>query len=173
MRCTVGYSRDCAGDRDAARWRWDARQSRRVSVGHEARQEGTARNRRGRSSMDLKRIFRGWTIAILAVVLVFLFVYRFASSGQSYKQADTARVVELINTDQVKSALLIDSEQTIQITPKNGGEPLQASWVGNQGQTLAQTLQRAYNAHKLPQGYNVEVPKGCSIWTLLLSWLPF
>jgi cell division protease FtsH len=123
--------------------------------------------------MDLKRIFRGWTIAILAVVLVFLFVYRFASSGQSYKQADTARVVELINTDQVKSALLIDSEQTIQITPKNGGEPLQASWVGNQGQTLAQTLQRAYNAHKLPQGYNVEVPKGSSIWTLLLSWLPF
>jgi len=123
--------------------------------------------------MDLKRIFRGWTIAILAVVLVFLFVYRFASSGQAFKQADTARVVQLINTDQVKSALLTDTDQTIQITPKNGGTPLQASWVGNQGQQLAQTLQRAYAAHKLPQGYNVEVPKGSSIWTLLLSWLPF
>jgi cell division protease FtsH len=123
--------------------------------------------------MDLKRIFRGWTIAILAVVLVFLFVYRFASSGQTFKQADTARVVELINTDQVKSALLTDTNQTIQVTPKNGGTPLQASWVGNQGEQLAQTLQRAYAAHKLPQGYNVVVPKGSSIWTLLLSWLPF
>ncbi|MGO9081333.1 MAG: ATP-dependent zinc metalloprotease FtsH [Streptosporangiaceae bacterium] len=122
--------------------------------------------------MDLKRIFRGWTIAILAVVLVFLFVYRFASSGPTYEQKDTSYVVKLINTGQVKSALLIDTEQTIQVTTR-GGQALQASWVGNQGQQLAAILQRDYDAGKLPQGYNVEVPKGSSIWTVLLSWLPF
>jgi cell division protease FtsH len=122
--------------------------------------------------MDLKRIFRGWTIAILAVILVFLFVYRFASSSPTYKQADTSYVIKLINDHQVKSALLIDTEQTIQVTT-NKGQSLQASWVGNQGQQLARTLQNAYQQGKLPQGYTVQVPKGSSIWSLLLNWLPF
>ncbi|MBV9822474.1 MAG: AAA family ATPase, partial [Actinobacteria bacterium] len=123
--------------------------------------------------MDLKRIFRGWTIAILAVVLVFLFVYRFASSGTTYKPANTSQVIALIDSNQVKSALLIDTEQTIQVVPKSG-QPLQASWVGNQGQQIASKLQAAVNAGKLPKNaYNVDVPKGSSIWSLLLSWLPF
>ena len=123
--------------------------------------------------MDLKRIFRGWTIAILAVVLVFLFVYRFASSGTTYKSASTSQVIALIDSNQVKSALLIDTEQTIQVVPKSG-QPLQASWVGNQGQQIANKLQGAVEAGKLPRtAYNVEVPKGSSVWGLLLSWLPF
>ncbi len=56
--------------------------------------------------MDLKRIFRGWTVlAILAVVIVFLFVFKFAgSSNVTYKQANTSQVVSLINNGQVKSA---------------------------------------------------------------------
>jgi len=122
--------------------------------------------------MDLKRIFRGWTFAILAVVVVFLFVYRFSTSGTTYKQVDTSYIVKLISKDQVKSALLVDTNQTIEVITGTG-KALEASWVGNQGQQLAQTLQSAYDAGKLPQGYNVEVPKGSSIWSLLLSWLPF
>ena len=90
--------------------------------------------------MDLKRYFRGPFVAVLVVLLLFYFLYRYASSGNTYKQADTSQVVTLIDTGQVKSALLIDSSQTIQITTDKG-ELLQASWVGNQGQTLAATLQ--------------------------------
>jgi cell division protease FtsH len=122
--------------------------------------------------MDLKRIFRGWTVAILAVVLVFLFVFKFASAGPSYKQAETAQVVQLINTGRVKSAVLIDAEQTIQVIT-DSGQALEASWVGNQGQQIQQTLQRDYESGKLPGGYNIKAPSGSSIWTVLLGWLPF
>jgi hypothetical protein len=46
--------------------------------------------------MDLKRYFRGPFIAVLVVLLLFFFLYRYASSGTSYKQADTSQVISLI-----------------------------------------------------------------------------
>ncbi len=122
--------------------------------------------------MDLKRYFRGPFVAILVVLLLFFFLYRYASSGTSYKPADTSQVVSMIEQGQVKSALLIDSTQTIEITPKSG-QPLQASWVGNQGQTLATLLQQQYAKGNLPQGYNVQPPKGSSIFDVIFDWLPF
>jgi cell division protease FtsH len=122
--------------------------------------------------MDVKRYFRGPFVAVLVVLLLFFFLYRYASSGTSYKPVDTAQVINLIDKGQVKSALLIDTDQTIQITTKSG-QALQASWVGSQGQQLATVLQQQYAKGNLPQGYNVQVPKGSSIFTLILSWLPF
>jgi cell division protease FtsH len=122
--------------------------------------------------MDLKRYFRGPFVALLVVVLLFFFVYKYASSGTPYKQSDTSEVVHLIQQGQVKSALLIEGQQTIQITPKQG-TPLQASWVGNQGTTLANLLQTQSNNGNLPQGYNVQVPKGSSLLDLIVGWLPF
>ncbi|HEU5418703.1 MAG TPA: ATP-dependent zinc metalloprotease FtsH, partial [Streptosporangiaceae bacterium] len=122
--------------------------------------------------MDLKRIFRGWVLAILLVVIVFLFVFRLAGSGQSYKQVSTSQVVAAINDHQVRSATLTDTNQTIQVKT-NSGQMLQAEWVGNQGQQLAATLQQEYKNGQLQGGYNVEVPKGNSFWELILSWLPF
>jgi len=89
--------------------------------------------------MDLKRYFRGPFVALLVVVLLFFVVYKYASSSTSFKQADTSQVISLIQSDQVKSALLIEGQQTIQITPIHG-QPLQASWVGNQGTELATLL---------------------------------
>ena len=41
--------------------------------------------------------------------------------------------------------------------------------MGNQGQQLATELQ----SHLPPQGYNVQVPKGSSLWTLILGILPY
>jgi cell division protease FtsH len=122
--------------------------------------------------MDLKRIFRGWVLAILLVVIVFLFVFRLAGSGQSYKQVSTSQVVAAINNHQVRSATLTDTNQMIQVKT-NSGQLLQSNWVGNQGQQLAVTLQNEVKAGQLPGGYNVEVPKNNSFWELILSWLPF
>src|SRR5258708_3562636 len=146
--------------------RWAGARAGRRTAGSEARQEGSARYRRGRSSMDVKRYFRGPFVAVLVVLLLFFFLYRYASSGTSYKQVDTSQVISLIDTGKVKSALLIDTDQTIQITTKTG-QSLQASWVGNQGQQLATTLQQQHT------NYNVQVPRGSSIFALILSWLPF
>jgi len=118
--------------------------------------------------MDLKRYFRGPFVAVLVMLLVFFVVYAYASSGTSYTQADTSKVVTLIETGHVRSALLIDKDQTIQVTTDKG-QKFQASWVGNQGQQLATDLQ----THLPPQGYNVQVPKGSSVWGLILGILPY
>jgi cell division protease FtsH len=122
--------------------------------------------------MDLKRYFRGPFVAVLVVLLLFFFLYRYASSGTTYKAADTSQVVSLIDRGQVKSAQLLDASQTIEITPKSG-PPLQASWVGNQGQQLATTLQQQAAKGNLPGGYTVVAPKGSSIFGVILDWLPF
>src|SRR5580765_1725239 len=122
--------------------------------------------------MDLKRYFRGPFVAVLVVLLLFFFVYKYASSGTAYKQADTSFVISQIQQGKIKSALLIDNQQTIQVTPVSG-PPLQASWVQNQGTALAQLLQNEYKAGHLPEGYTVEVPKGSSLLALIVGWLPF
>jgi cell division protease FtsH len=123
--------------------------------------------------MDLKRIFRGWTLAILAAILLLFFVYRYAaSSGPQYKGVNTSQVISLIDSGQVKSAVLTDPTQTIQvITTKN--QAYEAAWVGNQGQQLAATLQAQAKAGKLTGGYDVKNPTGSSFWTVLFDWLPF
>jgi cell division protease FtsH len=118
--------------------------------------------------MDLKRYFRGPFVAVLVMLLVFFVVYEYASSGSPYTQTDTSRVVTLIEQGNVKSALLTDKEQTIQITTKSG-QKYEASWVGNEGQQLALELQKKAP----PQGWNVNVPKSSSVWSLIFSWLPF
>jgi cell division protease FtsH len=118
--------------------------------------------------MDLKRYFRGPFVAVLVMLLVFFVVYEYASSGTPYTPADTSKVVSLIESGQVKSALLIDKDQTIEITTKSGAK-YETSWVGNQGQQLATQLQ----THLPPQGYNVQVPKGSSVWSLILGLLPY
>ena len=60
--------------------------------------------------MDVKRYFRGPFVAVLVVLLLFFFLYRYASSGTSYQQKDTSQVIGLIESGQVKSALLIDTD---------------------------------------------------------------
>jgi cell division protease FtsH len=121
--------------------------------------------------MDLKRYFRGPFVAVLVVLLLFFLLYRYASSGTSYKGANTSYVVKLIEHNQVKSAVLTDTSQTIQVNTKSG-QYLQASWVGNQGNALATLLQKQYDEGHLPQGYNVVMPKTSSLLGDIISWLP-
>jgi cell division protease FtsH len=121
--------------------------------------------------MDLKRYFRGPFVAVLVVLLLFFFLYRYASSGTTYKAVDTSQVITAIENNQVKSALLIDSTQTIQVTTTKG-QTLQASWVGNQGQQLASELQAQVQKGGVSGGWSVQGPKGSSIFDVIFSWLP-
>ena len=66
--------------------------------------------------MELRRFFRAPLLLIAVAVLLLLFVLDYANSGSSYQQVDTSQIVKLINEGQVKSALIIDKNQTIQIT---------------------------------------------------------
>ncbi len=122
--------------------------------------------------MDLKRIFRGWMLAILLVFVLLIVVLKFVGSGQTYKTTNTSQIVSLIQSGNVKSATLIDTTQTIQVITKSG-TAYQAAWVGSQGYQLAQDLQKQVDAHALSGGYNVQNPQGNSLLNVLLSWLPF
>ena len=82
--------------------------------------------------MDLKRYFRGPFVAVLVMLLLFFIVFAYANRGVSYTPASTSRVVGDIYAGHVKSATLIDKNQTIEIvTDGNPSQRLQASWVGN------------------------------------------
>ncbi|HEY2076956.1 MAG TPA: ATP-dependent zinc metalloprotease FtsH [Streptosporangiaceae bacterium] len=116
--------------------------------------------------MDLKRIFRGWVLAILFVAIILVILYKLVNTGPQYKLVNTSQAIAAIESGQVKSATLTDVDQTIQLTTKNG-QNLEASWVGAQGQQLANRMQAEHVS------YNVKVPKSSSFWTLIFSYLPF
>ncbi len=120
--------------------------------------------------MDLKRYFRGPFVAVLVMLLLFFIVFAYANRGVSYTPTSTSRVVADIYGGHVKSATLIDKNQTIEIvTNSNPSLRLQASWVGNQGQQLAAELQK--NPPK--DGYNVQVPSGNTVIGVIFSFLPY
>src|SRR5262249_52108277 len=118
--------------------------------------------------MDLKRYFRGPFVAVLVMLLLFFIVFTYANRGTSYTQKDTSFVVQQIENSNVKSAILTDKNQTIQIVTKSDAH-YQANWVGNQGQQLATELQK----NVPPEGYNVIVPSGNSVLGLIIGLLPY
>jgi cell division protease FtsH len=116
--------------------------------------------------MELRRFFRAPLLLIAVAVLLLLFVLDYANSGSTYQQVDTSQVVQLIEQGKVNSALIVDKNQTIQITTKDG-KNLEASWVSGQGLQLQNELQKAYDAGKLPKGYNVNIPKSNALLDLI------
>ena len=125
--------------------------------------------------MELRRFFRAPLLLIAVAVLLLLFVLDYANSGSSYQQADTSEIVNLINQGQVKSAVITDKNQTIQITTKKtiqigteSGTEWEASWVSGQGLQLANELQQQVAKGTLPaDGYNVTIPKSNALLDLI------
>jgi cell division protease FtsH len=116
--------------------------------------------------MELRRFFRAPLLLIAVAVLLLLFVLDYANSGSSYQQVDTSQIVKLINEGQVKSALITDKNQTIQITT-TGGKKLEASWVSGQGLQLENQLQQQIAKGSVKQGYNVSIPKSNALLDLI------
>jgi cell division protease FtsH len=123
--------------------------------------------------MDLKRIFRGWVLAILFVAIILVILYKLVNTGPEYKLVPTSQAIAAIQSGNVKSVTLTDVDQTIQLTTK-GGANWESSWVGAQGTQMANALQAQVTKGTLPAtAYNVKVPKSSSFWTLIFSYLPF
>jgi cell division protease FtsH len=116
--------------------------------------------------MDLKRYFRGPFVAVLVMLLLFFIVFTYANHTNGYAPVDTSKIFSLINQGSVKSAVLTDKNQTIQVITTSGGK-FQSSWVGNQGQAFAHLLGVRHVA------YNVQVPSGNSLLGVILSFVPY
>ena len=125
--------------------------------------------------MDLRRFLRAPLLLIAVAVLLLLFVLDYANSGSSYQTVDTSEIVSLINQGQVKSAVITDKNQTIQITTKKpvqigtqSGTQFEASWVSGQGLQLANDLQQQVDKGTLPaDGWTVNIPKSNALLSLL------
>jgi cell division protease FtsH len=122
--------------------------------------------------MDVKRYFRGPLLWILLFGLLVALVMWGVNPGGSYEKTDTSKVIAAINNNQVRSALVVDKDQRIEITLKDSGKKQQASWVDGQGKDLANLLQQKAQQGQLPGGYNVQVPKQNLFVSLLFSFLP-
>src|ERR1700677_908665 len=122
--------------------------------------------------MELKRIFRGPLLLVLLAVLVITITLGWANSGSSYTQVDTGKIVTLIDQGQVKSAVLTDKNQTIQVTTKSG-QQYEADFISGQGQALQQQLQTLQDKNQLPGGYNVVIPKTSTFVSILETFIPY
>jgi len=122
--------------------------------------------------MELKRYFRGPLLLVLLAVLVITITLGWANSGSTYQQKDTGYVVQLIEQGKVKSAVLTDKNQTIQVTTKDG-QQYQANWITGQGQQLQQMLQKEQDAGNLPGSYDVQIPRSSALLSILETFIPY
>ncbi|QVQ50953.1 ATP-dependent zinc metalloprotease FtsH [Spiractinospora alimapuensis] len=122
--------------------------------------------------MNLKRIFRGPWLVLMAIVVMVVILLQVTSfgSGDNYEETDTSTVFRLIEQDEVADAKLVDKEQRVELTTVDGDQ-YEAYWVQGQGAELADLLQERASGDNLV-AYNVEVPQE-SMWvTALFYFVP-
>ncbi|HEV3382975.1 MAG TPA: ATP-dependent zinc metalloprotease FtsH [Trebonia sp.] len=122
--------------------------------------------------MELKRFFRGPLLLVLLAVLVIAITLGWANSGSSYQSVSTSQVVKLIDDSQVKSAIITDKNQTIQVTTDSGQE-YQADYVAGQQNELYTALQKSYEDGKLPGGYTVHIPTTSTLLSIIETFVPY
>lgn len=129
--------------------------------------------------MDVKRYFRGPVMWIVLAVLAVVVLMQVVGSSGGYKTVDTGQVVQAINDNKVEQAkITTGDEQTIKVQLKDGekvdgSSKIQANYIGDQGVTLANTLQNKYENKQIPDGYTVSPTKQNAFVGILLSLLPF
>lgn len=129
--------------------------------------------------MDVKRYFRGPVMWIVLAVLAVVVLMTVVGQSGGYKTVDTGQVVAAINDNKVQSAkVTTGDEQTIKVTLKDGvkvegSSKIQASYIGDQGVAIAQTLQNKYQDKQIADGYTVSPSKQNPFVGVLLSLLPF
>ncbi len=121
--------------------------------------------------MNWGKLARGPLLWILLSMGLLLIATSVLSGLNGPEETDTGAVVEQIQNNNVSSATLVDREQRIDITLKDGTEQT-AKFIEGQGLELQQLLQEQVDSGSLTDGYNVEVPQDSLFVTLLVSFLP-
>jgi hypothetical protein len=122
--------------------------------------------------VNVKRWLRGpifWIAMAVALVLVGSSVI---SGLGAPDEIDTGEAVSRITSGSVDTATLIDRDQVLELTLKNGDQ-VRSHYITGQGVELQSLLQERTDAGQLPGGYNVVVPSENILVTLFISLLPF
>ena len=87
-------------------------------------------------------------------------------------EIDTGEAVSQITSGNVDTATLIDRDQVLELTLRNGDE-VRSHYISGQGVELQNLLQQRTDAGQIPGGYNVVVPSENLLVTLFISLIPF
>ncbi len=122
--------------------------------------------------MNVKRLFRGPIFWVGIVVLLVLVGSSIVSGLGGPTQVDTSQAISDIQNNRVASATIVDRDQVLELTLRDGGE-IVSQYVDGQGVQLQNLLQTKVDAGQLPDGYNIVVPQDNLLVSLLFTLLPF
>src|SRR3954466_11792777 len=122
--------------------------------------------------MNLKR-WTGtrWIWIIVAVAALLVAGRLFTPSG--FAQVDTSKALQAIKDKQVAYAHVVDGDQTIELTLKDGQtidghNKVSAGWIGARGSEIVQLLDQ----NQPSKGFNEEKPQPSVLGNLIFSFLP-
>ncbi len=115
----------------------------------------------------MRRYFRGPLFWITIGVLVLLVGAQLFSSSAGAKTVDTSTVLADIAAGNVKSAKLIDGQQRVELTLKDGSR-VTSQYIPSTGDYIASQLRQK----PPPEGFNEINPQQSVLVTLLVSLLP-
>ena len=126
-----------------------------------------------KSPPSARKILRGplfWIIAALIAVSVF---GQISATGEEYKKVETSAILNEISLNNVKSALVVDRDQIVQVILKDGefvdgSAKIEASYVAGQEALIVELL----TSNPPAAGWDIKVPKQSLFVSLLFSILP-
>ena len=126
-----------------------------------------------KSPPSARKILRGplfWIIAALIAVSVF---GQISATGEEYKKVETSAILNEISLNNVKSALVIDRDQKVQVILKDGefvdgSAKIEASYVAGQEALIVELL----TSNPPAAGWDIKVPRQSLFVSLLFSILP-
>jgi cell division protease FtsH len=121
--------------------------------------------------MKNNKFVRGPLIWILLVGGIILIGSNLVSGSTGPEKVSTSQAVAAINDNRVSQATLVDREQRIKLTLRDGTK-IESDYIDGQGVVLQELLQAKSDAGQLAEGYTVDVPKDSILVTLLVSLLP-
>ncbi len=121
--------------------------------------------------MNLKRLFKGPWLWIVAIAVIVIVVITVAGNADGFKQVKTATMVTYLDDGKVKDVKFVEGDQEIRATLVDG-KKIRATWLGDQGFELVQRAEKAVQDKKL-HTYDVEIPKSSPLLSLLISIAPF
>ena len=120
----------------------------------------------------MRRFLRGPIFWIAMAVIAVLVGSSLISGIGAPDEVDTGEAISDITSGNVDTATLIDRDQVLELTLRNGDE-VRSHFITGQGVELQNLLQEKTDAGQLPGGYNVVVPSQNLLVTLFISLLPF
>ncbi len=115
----------------------------------------------------MRRYFRGPLFWITIGVLVLLVGAQLFSSSAGAKAVDTSTVLADVAAGKVQSAKLIDGQQRVELTLKDGSR-VTSQYIPSTGDYIAEQLRK----NPPPDGFNEINPQQSVLVTLLVSLLP-